>query len=216
MGDSKDYFRLAPGKTVGLFGAPSLITCAAYKTDPVTGSVVEVENTGNAKKPKAFIQWVVEYAPSRSPIRVDEARIFHQLFKSDNPAASPDCLADINPDSLEVVKGALLKTGFLILAKKLWKDAVAESKARTEKASKEKEAGAHGANDGTPRATGDQLVGKECGVLHARQGLEARVLGGGQRCCSRARGRGLYCHQPNCEFEGGFWEDCIGSSSTSR
>jgi glutaminyl-tRNA synthetase len=71
-------------------------------------------------------------------------------------------LADINPDSLEVVKGALLETGFLTLAKKLWKDAVAESKARTEKALKESETGVHGTDDDTPRATSDQLVGKEC------------------------------------------------------
>ena len=164
--DSKDYFRLAPGKTVGLFGAPFPITCTSCKTDPATGAVTEViarlENSGQAKKPKTFIQWVAEHAPSGSPIRVDETRIFHQLFKSDNPAASPDYLADINPESLEVVKGALVETGFLTLAKKLWWDAVVESKARTEKALKESETGAHGANDDTPRATSDQLVGKEC------------------------------------------------------
>lgn len=87
---------------------------------------------------------------------------FHQLFKSDNPAASPDYLADINRDSLEIVEGALLETGFLTLTKKLWRDAVAESKARTEKALKENETGVHGAHDDTPRATSDQLVGKEC------------------------------------------------------
>lgn len=164
--DSKDYFRLAPGKTVGLFGAPYPITCTSYKADPATGSVVEViarlENSGQAKKPKTFIQWVAEHAPSGSPIRVDEARIFHQLFKSDNPAASPDYLADINPDSLEIVKGSLLETGFLTLAKKLWRSAVAESKARTEKALKESETGVHGDDDDTPRATSHQLVGKEC------------------------------------------------------
>ncbi|KAF9779998.1 glutaminyl-tRNA synthetase [Thelephora terrestris] len=164
--DSKDYFRLAPGKTVGLFGVPHPITCTSYKTDPATSTVVEViarlENSGQAKKPKAFIQWVAEHAPSGSPIRVDEARIFHQLFKSDNPAASPDYLADINPDSLEVVKGALLETGFLTLAKKLWRDAIAESTARTEKALKENETRVNGTDDDTPRATSDQLVGKEC------------------------------------------------------
>lgn len=164
--DTKDYFRLAPGKTVGLFGAPYPITCTSYKTDPATGAVVEVvarlEKSDQAKKPKAFIQWVAEHSPSGSPIRVDETRVFHQLFKSDNPAASADYLADINQDSLEVVKGALLETGFLTLAKKLWRDAVAESEARTEKALKESDTGAHGTDDDTPRATSDQLVGKEC------------------------------------------------------
>jgi len=71
-------------------------------------------------------------------------------------------LADINPDSLEVVKGALLETGFLTLSKKLWRDAIAESKTRTEKALKENETRVHGTDDDTPRATSDQLVGKEC------------------------------------------------------
>jgi len=32
--DTKDYFRLSPGKTVGLFQAPHPITCTSYKTDP--------------------------------------------------------------------------------------------------------------------------------------------------------------------------------------
>src|ERR1700722_16221018 len=40
--DSKDYFRLAPGKTVGLFQAPHPVTCTSYKTDPLSGEVVEV------------------------------------------------------------------------------------------------------------------------------------------------------------------------------
>ncbi|KAG6378750.1 putative glutamine-tRNA ligase [Boletus reticuloceps] len=40
--DSKDYFRLTPGKTVGLFQAPYPITCTSYKTDPTTGEVTEL------------------------------------------------------------------------------------------------------------------------------------------------------------------------------
>ena len=122
--DSKDYFRLAPGKTVGLFQAPHPITCVSYKTDP-SGQVVEltcraeIEAPGQpVKKPKAFIQWVAEYAPSRSPISIDEVRVFHPLFKSDNPASLPDYRTDINKDSLEVVKGALIEAGFWSLAKK--------------------------------------------------------------------------------------------------
>jgi len=116
---------------------------------------------GEPKKPKAFIQWVAEHAPSGSPIRVDETRVFHRLFKSDNPAAAvPDYLADINPDTLETVKGALVEIGFLPLAKRSLEDARKESKARTEKALKENETAA--ADDDTPKATSEQLVGKEC------------------------------------------------------
>lgn len=170
--DSKDYFRLAPGKTVGLFQAPHPITCTSYKTDPTTGEVTELvcrlENEGPAatKKPKAFIQWVAEHAPSGSPIRVEETRIFYQLFKSENPAAAlPNYLADINPHSLDIVKGAMIEVGFWELAKRLYVDAKVESKTRTEKALKES-ANVSGTSkpdpeDDTPKATSEQLIGKE-------------------------------------------------------
>lgn len=169
--DSKDYFRLAPGKTVGLFQAPYPITCTSYKTDPATGAVTELvcrlENTGEAatRKPKAFVQWVAEHAPSDSPVRVDEVRVFHQLFKSENPAAvEPDFTVDINPDSLEIVRGAMVEVGFWALAKRAWTDAKKESTMRTEQALKatEQTAGHAAPDDDTPKATSAQLVGKEC------------------------------------------------------
>ncbi|KAK0191156.1 glutamine-tRNA ligase [Armillaria mellea] len=160
--DSKDYFRLAPGKTVGLFQAPHPVTCTSYKIDSLSGKVVELicrlENTGAAKKPKAFIQWVAEHAPSGSPIIVDETRIFNRLFKSDNP--SSDFRSDINPNSLEVVKGAMLEVGFLPLARRAMEEAKRESKTRTEAALKDAEPSA--TDDDTPHATSGQLVGNEC------------------------------------------------------
>ncbi|KAF4601983.1 hypothetical protein EYR40_005184 [Pleurotus pulmonarius] len=159
--DSKDYFRLAPGKTVGLFQAPYPITCTSYKTDPSTGEIVEllckVENEGPPKKPKAFIQWVTEHAPSGSPVRIDETRIFHRLFKSDNPPA--DFRSDINSDSLEIIKGAMVEVGFWSLSKELMNEARRDGKARTAKAL---ESSSPAADDETPHATSEQLVGKEC------------------------------------------------------
>jgi glutaminyl-tRNA synthetase len=162
--DSKDYFRLAPGKSVGLFQGPHPITCTSYKTDPSSGEIVELicrlENTGPAKKPKAYIQWVAEHVPSGSPVRVDETRIFHQLFKSDNPlSATPDFKADINPNSLEVIRGAMVEIGFWALAKRSLAEARWESQTRTEEALKNNPGNPH---DDTPRATTEQLVGKEC------------------------------------------------------
>ncbi|THV08374.1 glutaminyl-tRNA synthetase [Dendrothele bispora CBS 962.96] len=143
--DSKDYFRLAPGKTVGLFQTPYAITCTSHKTDPTSGKVVElicrVENQAQIKKPKAFIQWVAEHAPSGSPVRIDETRVHHRLFESDNPAASPDFRKDINPDSLEVVKNALIEVGFWSLAKRSFVDAK---------------------RDSIKRAGNESLVGNEC------------------------------------------------------
>jgi len=165
--DSADYFRLAPGKTVGLFQAPHPITCVSYKTDPATGEVIELlcrledGNDGKpVKKPKAFIQWVAEHKESGSPVRVDETRVFHQLFKSDNPAAAPDFKADVRKDSLEVIKGALVEVGFWVLAKKAYIDAQRDSAKRTEEALKEFTSVNESAD--TPKVTSEQLVGTEC------------------------------------------------------
>lgn len=163
--DSKDYFRLAPGKSVGLFQAPYPITCTSYKTDSATGEVTEIfcrlENSGSAPKPKAFIQWVAEHAPSGSPVRVDETRIFYPLFKSDNPlAAVPDFKADINPNSMEVIKGAMVEVSLWSLAKRSIADALEEARARAATAKAIPDAVAHDA--GTPSVMPEQLVGKEC------------------------------------------------------
>ncbi|KAF9247380.1 glutaminyl-tRNA synthetase [Melanogaster broomeanus] len=152
--DSKDYFRLAPGKTVGLFQGPHPITCTSYKTNPSTGQVSELicrlEDRGNLK-PKAYIQWVAEHAPSGSPVRVDEARIFYPLFKSDNPlAAVPDFTAD----------GPMVGVGFWPLARESVKNALAESRARAEKSKAER--AEELLDPDTPVVTPEQLVGKEC------------------------------------------------------
>jgi glutaminyl-tRNA synthetase len=164
--DSKDYYRLAPGKTVGLYQS-SPITYLSHKTS-TSGEVIEIicrlEDGSNGKpvpKPKATIQWVAEHPESGSPVRVDETRIFHQFFKSDDPTSvKPDWKADINPDSLEVVKGAFVEIGFWTLAKQSFIAARKEGKARTEKALKT-EAISSSAGD-TPRPTSEQLVGNEC------------------------------------------------------
>ncbi|KAJ7929942.1 glutamine-tRNA ligase [Mycena leptocephala] len=152
--DSKDYFRLAPGKTVGLFQAPHPITCTSYKTDPASGQVVELicrmEDGAEVKKPKAYIQWVAEHAPSGSPVRIDETRIFHQLFKSDQPSAN--FLDDVDPNSLEVIRGAM----------RALTEARREGKERTDKALKDSAPTENSPGDDTPRATSEQLVGNEC------------------------------------------------------
>ncbi|KAI6003687.1 glutaminyl-tRNA synthetase [Pisolithus albus] len=151
--DSKDYFRLAPGKTVGLFQAPHPITCTSYVKDASTGQVTEVIcrlEERDARKPKAFIQWVAEHAPSGSPVRVDETRLFYPLFKSDNPlAAVPDFRADINSNSMEVIRGAMVEIGFWPLARESMRKALEESRSRIEKMR-------------TPAVTSERLVGKEC------------------------------------------------------
>lgn len=160
--DSKDYFRLAPGKTVGLFQAPFPITCTSYKKDPTSGKVVELvcrlEDSGSVKKPKAFIQWVADHPASGSPVIVDETRIFNRLFKSDNPPS--DFRSDINPDSLEVQKSAMLEIGFWELAKRMYNEAKREGTARTKAALAT--SGPLSADELTPHASSEQLIGNEC------------------------------------------------------
>lgn len=166
--DSKDYYRLAPGKTVGLYQA-SPITYVSHKVSPsgeVTEIICRLEDGSDGKpvpKPKATIQWVADHPESGSPVRVDEIRIFHQFFKSDDPTSvKPDWKADVNPNSLEVVKGAFVENGFWTLVKQAFATARKVSKDRTEKALKTEAIAAPTADDDTPRPTSEQLVGNEC------------------------------------------------------
>ncbi|KAL9712895.1 Glutaminyl-tRNA synthetase [Leucoagaricus gongylophorus] len=159
--DSRDYFRLAPGKTVGLFQAPHPITCMSYKTDSVTGVVTELicklEDEGPRKKPQAFIQWIAEHAPSGSPVQIDETRIFHRLFESDRPDSD---FRNVNPDSLEIVKGAMIEVGFWTMGIKSISETRKEAEERTKRALEENK-DANIAKD-TPWITSDQLIGNEC------------------------------------------------------
>lgn len=161
--DSPDYFRLAPGKSVGLFKAPFPVTCTSFTSDPSTGRVTEVrcrlENEGPVKKAKAYIQWV--NAPDA--VKIDEVRYFHPLFKSDPPPA--DFEADISPDSLEVFRDAMIEPAFYQLAKKQMADARRDAAERTKKALTENQVPAEAAPEAVaadePVVTAESLVGPE-------------------------------------------------------
>lgn len=158
--DSPDYFRLAPGKLVGLFKAPYPVLCTSYTKGP-DGRVTEIRckmaDDGKAAKPKAFIMWV--NAPEAVP--VDEVRYFHPLFKSDPPP--PDFESDVDHSSLETFKNAVIEPAFFTLAQKSIGDARKESEERTEKAKKENvgvDPKTRGGED-EPVVTAEQLVGME-------------------------------------------------------
>lgn len=115
--DSKDYFRLAPGKSVGLLKVPYPIKATTFEKDDA-GQVTVVHATyekpaeGAAmKKPKTYIHWVADAPKRNSPIKV-EVRSFNPLFKSENPdAAEGGFMSDINPDSEELYSNAMIETG---------------------------------------------------------------------------------------------------------
>lgn len=113
---SDNYFRLAPGKTVGLLKVPFPITATSFEKDAegvVTVIHARYEDNGATKKPKAFIQWVAESPQHGSPVKLAEVREFESLFKSDNPSSNPaGFLDDLNPNSQKVYTTAIIETGF--------------------------------------------------------------------------------------------------------
>ncbi|KAL2177064.1 tRNA synthetases class I, catalytic domain-containing protein [Thermothelomyces heterothallicus CBS 202.75] len=128
--DSKDYFRLAPGKTVGLLQAPFPIKATSFIKDEATGKVTEIRAVFDreVKKPKTFIQWVPAGEDSGS--RKCEVRVYNRLFKSDNPsAAEGGFLSDLNPESEIVYPNAVIESGFdEVKARAPWPEAAGEDK----------------------------------------------------------------------------------------
>ena len=115
--DSKDYFRLAPGKSVGLMKVPFPIKATTFEKDDaglvtVVHATYEKPEEGAAmKKPKTFIHWVADSRERDSPFKV-EVRSFNSLFKSENPdAAEGGFIKDINPNSEEIYPNAMIEIG---------------------------------------------------------------------------------------------------------
>ncbi|GFR51525.1 hypothetical protein Agub_g13941 [Astrephomene gubernaculifera] len=111
--DEKDYYGLAPGKSVMLrYAYP--ITCTSFRQDPATGQVVELEATydpdhykAGRKPPKGVLNWVSQPAPGQEPPTF-EARLYDTLFKSEDPGALEAWLEDLNPDSLLKLSGCVM------------------------------------------------------------------------------------------------------------
>ncbi|KAI2784162.1 glutaminyl-tRNA synthetase [Daldinia loculata] len=122
------FFRLAPGKTVGLLQVPHPIKAVSFTKDDATGKVTEIRAVFDkeTKKPKAYIQWVPTEAAGT---RKAEVRIYNSLFKSDNPNEAPGgFLNDINPDSEVIYPNALVESGFDEVRRRApWPEAAGES-----------------------------------------------------------------------------------------
>jgi glutaminyl-tRNA synthetase len=104
----KKFFRLAPGREVRLRCA-YLITCTGAIKDPATGEITELRCTydpatrgGDApdgRKVKATLHWV-----SAAHAVDADVRLYDRLFNVEEPGAAGDFRADLNPNSLEVVR----------------------------------------------------------------------------------------------------------------
>jgi glutaminyl-tRNA synthetase len=105
----KKFFRLAPGREVRLRYA-YFVTCRAAVKN-AAGEIVELRCTydpatrgGNApdgRKVQATIHWVSAAASLRA-----EVRVYNPLFTRPDPGAGGDLLADLNPQSLDLLSDA--------------------------------------------------------------------------------------------------------------
>jgi len=108
----KKFFRLAPGREVRLRSA-YFITCTSVVKDG-DGNIVELRATydpatrggdsPDGRKPKATLHWVsAQHA-------IDcEVRLYDRLFRNEDPEAGGDFLANLNPNSLQVIAHAKLE-----------------------------------------------------------------------------------------------------------
>ncbi|KAK1550421.1 hypothetical protein Q3G72_018846 [Acer saccharum] len=105
--DSKDYYGLAPGKSVLLrYAFPIKCTDIILADDNKTILEIRVEYDPSKKtKPKGVLHWVAEPSPGVAPLTV-EVRLFDRLFNSENPAELDDWLADLNLKSKELIHNA--------------------------------------------------------------------------------------------------------------
>ncbi len=106
------FFRLAPGREVRLRSA-YFVTCTEVVKD-ADGRISEIRCTydpatrgGDApdgRRPKATLHWVA--AATAVPA---EVRLYDHLFTRPDPGADGDLMADLNPASETVVRGAMLE-----------------------------------------------------------------------------------------------------------
>ena len=102
----KKFYRLSPGREVRLRFA-YFVTCREAVKD-AKGEVVELRCTydpatrgGNApdgRKVQGTIHWVAAAQAAKA-----EVRLYNHLFKRPDPGAEGDVMADLNPNSLEVL-----------------------------------------------------------------------------------------------------------------
>jgi glutaminyl-tRNA synthetase len=106
------YFRLAPGREVRLRGA-YFIKCERAVKDE-SGQIVELRctydpaTTGgdspDGRKVKATLHWV-----SAQHAIPAEVCLYDRLFNNPDPEESGDFIADLNPNSLKVLRGCMLE-----------------------------------------------------------------------------------------------------------
>ncbi|MDR0883484.1 MAG: glutamine--tRNA ligase/YqeY domain fusion protein [Oscillospiraceae bacterium] len=110
----RKYFRLFPGNEVRLKGA-YYITCTGYETDD-EGNVTLLRATydpatrggdsPDKRKVRGTLHWV-----SAADCVPATLRLYDRLFKTENPDTGDTFLENLNPQSIQILEGALLEGG---------------------------------------------------------------------------------------------------------
>jgi len=108
----KNFYRLGPGREVRLRFA-YFVTCREVVKN-ADGDIVELRcaydpqtrggNAPDGRKVRGTIHWV----PAARAIPA-EIRLYDPLFTRPDPGAEGDLMADLNPDSLEILHGAMVE-----------------------------------------------------------------------------------------------------------
>lgn len=112
-----DFFRLAPGKSVGLLNVEHPILCKSFTTDPATGKVDSIIATYGADVPtgKSRIHWVGHSPAHSSPVKA-QVRFYNALFKSSKPNEldwdGGGYYDNVNPESEVVYPDPMIESGF--------------------------------------------------------------------------------------------------------
>jgi glutaminyl-tRNA synthetase len=109
----KKFFRLAPGREVRLrYGY--FVTCREAVKN-ASGEVVELRCTydpatrgGNSPPDGRKVQATLHWVAAADAVQA-EVRLYNHLFARPDPGAEGDIMADLNPDSLEVLHGCLVE-----------------------------------------------------------------------------------------------------------
>jgi glutaminyl-tRNA synthetase len=109
----RKFFRLAPGREVRLrYGY--FVTCREAVKN-AAGEVVELRCTydpatrgGNTPPDGRKVQATLHWVAAADAIKA-EVRLYNHLFTRPDPGAGGDLMADLNPDSLEVLRDCLLE-----------------------------------------------------------------------------------------------------------
>lgn len=116
--DDPDFFRLAPGKSVGLLYGEHPLRCKSFSKDE-NGKVNEIRAEYGKDIPagKARIHWVAEHSSTVTA----ECRIFNSLFKNPRPNEldwkTGGYYDNINPESEVIFPNAKIEAGFHIVRK---------------------------------------------------------------------------------------------------